>query len=99
MGAAAMTKHVKPTRLLESIVGERRELILEGLRGVSANLGAIQREVNAIGTALKAGKITAAEALVAAERVAPGMFDAAVLSESDVASFNDEILKSWEARK
>jgi len=44
-------------------------------------------------------KITAGEALVAAERVAPAMFDAAVLSESDVASFNDEILKFWEARK
>jgi hypothetical protein len=72
---------------------------LEGLRDVSADLGAIRREVNAIGTALKAGKISAGEALVAAERVAPGMFDAAVLSESDAANFNDEILKSWEARK
>ena len=46
------------------------------------SLDAIRREVNAIGTALKAGKITAGEALVAAERVAPDMFDAAVLSES-----------------
>jgi hypothetical protein len=99
MEGAAMTKARKPTQLLESIVGERRELILEGLRDVSTDLGAIRREVNAIGTALKAGKITAGEALVAAERVAPGMFDAAVSSESDIASFNDEILKSWEARK
>jgi hypothetical protein len=94
-----MNEHIQPKQLLVSVVDERRELILEGLRGVRANLSAIQREVNEIGLAFKAGKITAGEALVAAERIAPGMFDAAMLFELDVASFKSEILKSWEARK
>jgi len=94
-----MTKHIQPKQLLESVVDERRELILEGLRGVSADLSAIRREVNEISSAFKAGKITAGEALVAAERIAPGMFDAAMFFKLDVASFKSEILKSWEARK
>jgi hypothetical protein len=85
MGGAAMTKRVKPTQLLESIAGERRDPILEGLRGVSADLGAIQCKVNAIGTALKAGKITAGEAPVAARlavinvEVAPVLIQAQLL--------------------
>jgi len=93
---ARTTKHVRPNQLLQSMVDERRELILEGLRGVSAELGTIRREVNKIGSAFKAGRITAGEALVAAERVAPGMFDATVLSELDAERFKDEILDSWE---
>jgi hypothetical protein len=97
-----MNQHVKPNQLLESVVDERRELILEGLRCVSADLGAIRREVNGIGAALKAGKITAGEALVAAERVAPGMFDAAMLSDLavlDSDQLKDEILESWGAAR
>lgn len=72
------------------------DFVADGLRSVSASLRAIVRAVDGIGKRLVAGEISRGVALVLCERVAPGMFPAALLRELDIEAFKVAILASWE---